>query len=174
MHWIYLIHKFHNLSWITEINELLHDIIIYWDAPVCRVGLTKYLHGTWNWIENEHCWLLLQICLFSLWLVYIYIYIYIHTHTHTHTCKYFLHFLYMYVCFFINTYKYTHYINPFLFWMWLIDLTALLDNKITQINHIYSIYTYLNKIYVDINCIKKTIIQFMIFFFFFLQFIKYY
>ncbi len=32
MHWIYLIHKFHNLSWITEINELFHDILIYWDA----------------------------------------------------------------------------------------------------------------------------------------------
>ncbi len=26
MHWIYLIHEFHNLSWITEINELFHDI----------------------------------------------------------------------------------------------------------------------------------------------------
>ncbi len=35
MHWIYLIHKFHNLSWITEINELFHDILIYWDVPVC-------------------------------------------------------------------------------------------------------------------------------------------
>ncbi len=35
MHWIYLIHEFHNLSWITEINELFHDIIIYWDAPEC-------------------------------------------------------------------------------------------------------------------------------------------
>ncbi len=34
MHLIYLIHKFHNLSWITEINELFHDILIYWDAPV--------------------------------------------------------------------------------------------------------------------------------------------
>ncbi len=32
MHWKYLIHEFHNLSWITEINELFHDIIIYWDA----------------------------------------------------------------------------------------------------------------------------------------------
>ncbi len=31
---MYLIHEFHNLSWITEINELLHDILIYWDAPV--------------------------------------------------------------------------------------------------------------------------------------------
>ncbi len=35
VHWIYLIHEFHNLSWITEINELFHDILIYWDAPVC-------------------------------------------------------------------------------------------------------------------------------------------
>ncbi len=34
MHWIYLIHEFHNLSWITEINELFHDILIYWDPPV--------------------------------------------------------------------------------------------------------------------------------------------
>ncbi len=34
MQWIYLIHEFHNLSWITEINELFHDILIYWDAPV--------------------------------------------------------------------------------------------------------------------------------------------
>ncbi len=37
MHWIYLIHEFHNLSWITEINELFHDILIYWDAPVFDV-----------------------------------------------------------------------------------------------------------------------------------------
>ncbi len=29
MHWIYLIHEFHNLSWITEINELFQDILIY-------------------------------------------------------------------------------------------------------------------------------------------------
>ncbi len=28
MHWIYLIHEFHNLSWITEINELFHNILI--------------------------------------------------------------------------------------------------------------------------------------------------
>ncbi len=33
VHWIYLIHEFHYLSWITEINELFHDILI-WDAPV--------------------------------------------------------------------------------------------------------------------------------------------
>ncbi len=37
MHWIYLIHEFQNLSWITEINELFHDILIYWDAPVNAV-----------------------------------------------------------------------------------------------------------------------------------------
>ncbi len=41
MHWIYLIHEFHNLSWITEINELFHDILIYWDAPVYAVCLSK-------------------------------------------------------------------------------------------------------------------------------------
>ncbi len=34
VHRIDLIHEFHNLSWITEINELFHDILIYWDAPV--------------------------------------------------------------------------------------------------------------------------------------------
>ncbi len=34
MHWIYLIYEFHNWSWITELNELFHDILIYWDAPV--------------------------------------------------------------------------------------------------------------------------------------------
>ncbi len=37
MHLIYLIHEFHNLSWIIEINELFHDILIYWDAPVSKV-----------------------------------------------------------------------------------------------------------------------------------------
>ncbi len=29
-----LIHEFHNVSWITEINEFSHDILIYWDAPI--------------------------------------------------------------------------------------------------------------------------------------------
>ncbi len=24
------------MSWITEINELFHDILIYWDAPVFK------------------------------------------------------------------------------------------------------------------------------------------
>ncbi len=32
VHLIYLIHEFNILSWITEINELFHDILIYWDA----------------------------------------------------------------------------------------------------------------------------------------------
>ncbi len=40
MHLIYLIHEFHNLSWITEINELFHDILIYWDAPVWEEDMT--------------------------------------------------------------------------------------------------------------------------------------
>ncbi len=40
---IYLIHKFHNLSWITEINELFHDILIYWDAPVCPKWLLMFM-----------------------------------------------------------------------------------------------------------------------------------
>ncbi len=34
VHWIYVIHKFNNLIWITEINELFNDILIYWDAHV--------------------------------------------------------------------------------------------------------------------------------------------
>ncbi len=34
MHLIYLIQEFHNLSWITEINELFHVILIYLDTPV--------------------------------------------------------------------------------------------------------------------------------------------
>ncbi len=39
VHLIYLIQKFHNLSWITEINELFQDILIYWDAPVCLLKI---------------------------------------------------------------------------------------------------------------------------------------
>ncbi len=41
VHWIYLIHELHNLSWITEINELFHDIVIYWDAPVYVISNTR-------------------------------------------------------------------------------------------------------------------------------------
>ncbi len=48
MYWIYLIHEFHNLSWITEINELFHNIIIYWDAPVNnKLSLTFFIEITW-------------------------------------------------------------------------------------------------------------------------------
>ncbi len=47
MHWISLIHEFHNLIWITEINELFHNILIYWDAPVLKhcewLGLAYYI-----------------------------------------------------------------------------------------------------------------------------------
>ncbi len=42
VHWIYLIQEFHNLSWITEINELFHDILIDWDAPVYAKTLQSY------------------------------------------------------------------------------------------------------------------------------------
>ncbi len=49
MHWIYLIHEFHNLSWITEINELFHDILIYWDAPVYfKDSLEKHSDESWS------------------------------------------------------------------------------------------------------------------------------
>ncbi len=48
MHWIYLIHEFHNLSWITEINELFHDILIYWDALV-------YVYDWMTEWMNEWC-----------------------------------------------------------------------------------------------------------------------
>ncbi len=43
--WIYLIHEFHNLSWIYEINELFHEILIYWDAPVNGPNC-KYIYTT--------------------------------------------------------------------------------------------------------------------------------
>ncbi len=52
MHWIYLIHEFHNLSWITEINELFHNILIEMHLYIC-------------------------ICIY----IYIYIYIYTYTLT---------------------------------------------------------------------------------------------
>ncbi len=55
VHWIYLIHKFHNLSWITEINELFHDILIYWDAPVCVCCF--YIHITVYYsFSSILCW----------------------------------------------------------------------------------------------------------------------
>ncbi len=36
--------QFYNLSWITEINELFHDILIYWDAPVYIYIYIKYIN----------------------------------------------------------------------------------------------------------------------------------
>ncbi len=36
-------HEFHNLSLITEINELFHNILIYWDAPVHDVFLSNLI-----------------------------------------------------------------------------------------------------------------------------------
>ncbi len=42
MHWIYLIHEFHNLSGITEIN-FSTTFIIYWDAPVYEYKYRLYI-----------------------------------------------------------------------------------------------------------------------------------
>ncbi len=47
MHWIYLIHEFHNLSWITEINDF--STTIYWDAPV------SYFVQSILWLSQCHC-----------------------------------------------------------------------------------------------------------------------
>ncbi len=71
--WFNTVHEFHNLSWITEINELFHNILIYRDAPVyiCSICIYKYtLTGHFirytllvpGW--NPFC---LQNCLNSLW-----------------------------------------------------------------------------------------------------------
>ncbi len=71
--WFNTVHEFHNLSWITEINELFHYILIYRDAPVyiCSICIYKYtLTGHFirytllvpGWIP--FC---LQNCLNSLW-----------------------------------------------------------------------------------------------------------
>ncbi len=75
MHWIYLIHEFHNLTWITEINELFHDILIYWDAPVCIYIYILYMYmfnrrtihiQVWNNLSK-----LWQTCVFKLLLWYL-------------------------------------------------------------------------------------------------------
>ncbi len=55
MHWIYLIHKFHSLSWITEINELFHDILIYWDAPVYKGFRATYAPLQMTCISAGQC-----------------------------------------------------------------------------------------------------------------------
>ncbi len=71
MHWIYLIHEFHNLSWITEINELFHVILIYWDAPVyVCVCVCVYVY---MYILYIYVYMFMYMCMY----VYIYIYIYI-------------------------------------------------------------------------------------------------
>ncbi len=55
MQWIYLTHKFHNLSWITEINELFHDILIYWDAPVyAHTDTHTHIIKMYNWVLIHH------------------------------------------------------------------------------------------------------------------------
>ncbi len=51
MHLIYLIHEFKILNLITEINELFHDIQIYWDAPVYSCG-HKFTHTLQNVNNN--------------------------------------------------------------------------------------------------------------------------
>ncbi len=54
MHCIYLIHEFHNLSWITEINKLFHDILIYWDVPVYHTSFKSLSSTTTtNYIEGN-------------------------------------------------------------------------------------------------------------------------
>ncbi len=55
MHWIDLLHKFHNLSWITEINELFHNILIYWNAPVYILyTLNKIINATLLFLRCTH------------------------------------------------------------------------------------------------------------------------
>ncbi len=66
MHWIYLIHEFHNLSWITEINELFHDILIYWDAPVYTLNT---VHNTHTFPTNPKN--VLYLCYIVIWTFYI-------------------------------------------------------------------------------------------------------
>ncbi len=65
MHWIYLIHEFHNLSWITEINELFHDILIYWDAPVYIFILITLSSLICMFIYKSLACLILGFCLKS-------------------------------------------------------------------------------------------------------------
>ncbi len=70
VHWIYLIHEFHNLSWITEENELFHDILIYiyikafktcWKAcdgtiTVCHWAAQLICHSSHRWESaNNYC-----------------------------------------------------------------------------------------------------------------------
>ncbi len=58
MHLIYLIHEFQKFStsWITEINELFQDILIYWDAPVYvfKEINTFIQQGSINFIKSDN------------------------------------------------------------------------------------------------------------------------
>ncbi len=67
MHWIYLRHKFHNLSWITEINELFHNILIYWDAPVCNLYIYCICFSTIYQNNPNFLFSFKFIYLFTLW-----------------------------------------------------------------------------------------------------------
>ncbi len=84
MHWIYLIHEFHNLSWINEINELFHVILIYWDAPV-YVCMCICIYCIYMCICLCICvcmciyciYMCICLCICVCMCIYIYIYIYI-------------------------------------------------------------------------------------------------
>ncbi len=47
------IHEFHNLSWITEINELFHDIIIYWEPPASVLRRHIYVAKCKSILTNQ-------------------------------------------------------------------------------------------------------------------------
>ncbi len=55
-------YDFHNLSLITEINELFHDILIYWDAPVSVfTGIFNQLNASFlnksnTFFKKTSCW----------------------------------------------------------------------------------------------------------------------
>ncbi len=79
MHLIYSVHENHNLSWVTDTNELFHDILIYWDAPVC-VCMYMYIYVCmyvcmYMYVNNVHKynWILHKIYLISC-IIYIYIF----------------------------------------------------------------------------------------------------
>ncbi len=62
---MYLIHEFHILSWITEINELFHDILIYWDAPVYIYKKLHYGYYLYNYIFLFSYLIIVVFCYFN-------------------------------------------------------------------------------------------------------------
>ncbi len=55
--------EFHNLSWITEINELFHKILIYWDAPVFeRFYAASFTYFTYFWKSSVQFNVCRHIC----------------------------------------------------------------------------------------------------------------